>query len=92
MIISIGLRVDVTSPSILSLHTTSNRRQEVGHCLLIILLALSGIDYLSLHIRGMFHGVSHTGVKSPYLSLGFSYSLNSRMSCRRHLRRNLQAP
>ena len=67
IIISIGFRVDVSSPGVLSLHASRNGRQESSHGILVILLALAGVYHLTLHLRGMLHGVFHAVVKAPAL-------------------------
>ena len=67
IIICISLRVDVSSPSILPLHSTRDGGQECGNGMMIVLLALTGIDSLTLHIRGMPYGILHTVVKAPAL-------------------------
>ena len=72
IIISIGFRVDVSSPGILSLHAARNGRQESCHSMLVILLALAGIHHLPLHLRGVLHGVFHAVVKAPALCRGTS--------------------
>ena len=72
IIISIGFRVDVSSPGILSLHAARNGRQESCHSMLVILLALAGVNHLPLHLRSVLHGVFHAVVKAPTLCRGSS--------------------
>ena len=70
IIISIGFRIDVSSPGVLSLHATCNGRQESCHSMLVILLALAGIYHLPLHLCSVLHGVFHAVVKAPALCRG----------------------